>query len=262
MAAQYTDGVIAGMQMLYGEGFLSPGGPGEVGDLIAETRVSDANVLDIGCGLGGLALMLVRDYGAAHVTGIDIEDDLIARAARAAADTGLADRIDVKCVKPGPLPFTDGTFDIAITKDVICHVPDKAAFLTDIRRILRPGGTLLVADFFDNRSASDAGAAALYDAYVDGMAAYGLNFHFRPQADYEAAIADAGLRLSEHRDHTDASAAVAKRENETLGSPGAAPIRDALGQDRFEARCRATEMRMRALEARSLLHGHLVILNP
>lgn len=262
MAAQYTDGVIAGMQMLYGEGFLSPGGPGEVADLLSGTDPAGLGVLDIGCGLGGLALMLARDYGARHVTGIDIEEDLIGRANRAVADAGLADRVALHRVDPGPFPFEDAAFDLAITKDVICHVPDKAAFLADVCRILRPGGRMLIADFFDNRAGVDADAAALYDAYVAGMAAYGLNFHFRPMSDYEDAIRAAGLALAEYRDHTAASAAVARREHGVLGGGDAGPIRDALGPDRFAARCEATEMRMRALESRGLLHGHLVVAKP
>jgi len=261
MASQYTDGVVAGMQMLYGEGFLSPGGPGEVADLMTGVDPAGLRVLDIGCGLGGLALMLARDYGAGHVTGIDIEHDLIERAGRAIADGGLSDRVTVRQVEPGPFPFEDGTFDLTITKDVICHVPDKAMFLGDVRRILKPGGRMLIADFFDNRAGSPADAAGLYDAYVAGMAAYGLNFHFRPLADYEDAIREAGLTLVEHRDHTAASAAVARHEHGVLGGGEAGPIRDALGPERFAARCEATEMRMRALETRGLLHGHLVIEN-
>ena len=260
--SQYSDGVIDGMQMLYGDGFLSPGGPGEVPDLIGDEDVAGRAVLDIGCGLGGLALMLIRDYGAGHVTAIDIEDELISRARTAVTAAGLGERVAAQRVEPGPLPFPDGSFDLAITKDVVCHIEDKTAVFGEIRRVLKPGGRLLLADFFDNRADSADDAAALFDAYVAGMAAYGLNFQFRPFDAYEEAMAAGGLSLTSHRDHTEASADVARREHNVLNSPDALSIRDALGPDRFAARCAATEMRMRALESRGLLHGHVVAVRP
>lgn len=259
---QYTDGVIAGMQMLYGEGFLSPGGGGEVPDLVGDVTVRDKTVLDIGCGLGGLAMMLVRDFDARHVAAIDIESGLIARAKAGVETAGLADRITAQCVEPGPLPFDDDRFDLAVTKDVVCHVENKAAIFGEIRRILKPGGMLLLADFFDNRTESGEDAAALYDAYVAGMAAYGLHFHFRPFETYREALAAGGLELNGYRDHTAASAAVARQEHERLDGPGSREILEALGPDRFKARREATEMRMRALDARGLLHGHVVAVRP
>ncbi|MEQ8665497.1 MAG: class I SAM-dependent methyltransferase [Rhodospirillales bacterium] len=255
---QYTDGVVAGMQMLYGEGFLSPGGASEVPDLVDGVEITGKSVLDIGCGLGGLAMMLVREFDCGQVTAIDIESDLIARARSAVAAAGLQNRVAARCIEPGKLPFDDASFDIAVTKDVVCHVENKAAIFAEIRRILKPGGKLLLADFFDNRAQAGENAASLFDAYVAGMSAYGLNFHFQPFDTYREALTAGGLAINRHRDHTAASAAIAAREHDILSGTDADAIRAALGPDRFKARCEATEMRMRALEARGLLHGHVV----
>jgi len=258
-ASQYSDGVIAGMQMLYGEGFLSPGGPAEVGQLLNGVDPAGLRVLDMGSGLGGCALMLVRDHGAAHVTGIDIEAELVARATAAVDTAGLRERITFQTVEPGPLNMADQSFDLVVTKDVICHMPDKASAFSEIRRVPKPGGVYLCADFFDASAepATPEDAGRFYQAYVDGMRAYGLSFHFEPQSVYEDALARAGLELSELRDHTAISADVANRERSFLTGNQADAVRAALGDDRFQARCDATAMRHKALETRGLLHGHI-----
>ncbi len=256
---QYSDGVIAGMQMLYGAGFLSPGGPDEVGQLLSDFDPAGMRVLDIGCGLGGCAIMLVRDFGVAHVTGIDIEPELVARATSAVGDAGLQASVSINQVEPGSLPFDEKSFDLVVTKDVICHMPDKAAVFAEIFRTLRPGGTYLCADFFNVGAHEDipVDAKASYDSYVEGMKAYGLSFIFEPQFAYESALASAGLTLHEFRDHTAVSADVAAQERSFLAGAGSVSIKEALGDERFHARIHASTMREKALGARGLLHGHI-----
>ena len=259
ITSQYSDGVIAGMQMLYGEGFLSPGGPGEVAQLLSGFDPAGMRVLDIGCGLAGFAIMLVRDYGAAHVTAIDIEAELVARATAAVKAADLMSLISVQQVVPGPLPLETESFDLVVTKDVICHMPDKTSVFMDIFRVLRSGGTYLCADF-ENLSTDEeisGGAREAYDAYVSGMKAYGLSFNFEPQSVYEQALHSAGFVLHEVRDHAATSAQVAANELSVLNGASSATIMQALGEERFQSRKTATTRRMEALQNRSLLHGHI-----
>ncbi len=256
---QYSDGVIAGMQMLYGKGFLSPGGANEVGELIGDFDPSGLHVLDIGCGLGGCALMLAKDHNAASVHGVDIENELLNRAEQSVEEARLTQTVNLQKINPGPLPIDDQTYDLVITKDVVCHVPDKAAMLSDIFRVLKPGGTFLCADFFDASRQVDTPihAREYYNSYVDGMKTYGLSFYFESQAIYEDALASAGFEQSHIRDHTSNSASVASREQKVLSSKHANDIKDALGEDRFKARVTATDMRLKALKSRGLLHAHI-----
>lgn len=257
--SQYSDGVVAGMQMVYGEGFLSPGGPGEVAQLLAGLDPAGMRVLDIGCGLGGFALMLVRDHGAAHVTGIDIEPELVARATAAVNDAGLYAHIAIRQVEPGPLPLDAESFDLVVTKDVICHMPDKAAVFAEIHRVLRPGGAYLCADFYNGAGDEDISgeARAAYDSYVAGIKVYGLSFIFEPRLAYETALASAGFDLHEVRDHTAASVQVAEKELSTLTGEKSETIRQALGDERYQSRHEATTRRNQALGTRGLQHGHI-----
>lgn len=66
----YPPRMIAMLEAVWGEGFLSPGGPEEVARIIGSHDISGKAVLDIGCGAGGIDITLVRDHGAGHVCGM------------------------------------------------------------------------------------------------------------------------------------------------------------------------------------------------
>ena len=74
---QYSRAFTDALQFMWGEGFLSPGGPEEVDDMLQGHDISGKRVLDIGSGLGGVDLLLVTRHGAAEVVGIDVDDQLI-----------------------------------------------------------------------------------------------------------------------------------------------------------------------------------------
>ncbi|MEQ9261282.1 MAG: methyltransferase domain-containing protein, partial [Roseovarius sp.] len=143
----YGNEVIAFLGALWGEGYLSPGGPEEVGRIVEGLDLAGKSVLDIGSGAGGVAMTLARDHGAGHVTGIDVEGDVCAAATRLVAEAGLADRIDIRQVEPGPLPFPDASFDIVFSKDSIVHIADKEALSAEAFRVLKPGGWFAASDW-------------------------------------------------------------------------------------------------------------------
>lgn len=63
--ALYHPRLIGMLEAIWGEGFLSPGGPEEVARLVAGSDLAGKAVLDIGCGAGGIDIALVRSHGAA-----------------------------------------------------------------------------------------------------------------------------------------------------------------------------------------------------
>jgi hypothetical protein len=77
---EYSDALVDFLEVLWGEGYLSPGGAEEVARVLEGVDLSAKRVLDIGCGSGGIALSLAGDHGAAHVTGIDVEDIVLGKA--------------------------------------------------------------------------------------------------------------------------------------------------------------------------------------
>ena len=256
--SQYSERVIEGMQMLFGEGFLSPGGAPEVDEMLEGEDIAGKTVIDLGCGIGGGALMLAGRYGAGRVIAVDVEPDSLERTRQAAHDAGLEGRIETLQVTPGPLPLPDGCADMVFTKDVVCHIDDKAAAFAEMARLLRPGGRLICADFIENKPGdADPDGIALFDAWVEVLKTYGLSFHYERWDVYERALAAAGFARPAVFDHTGNSAAVARREYDLVTGPDCGPIRDRLGEDYFKVRIKTSEMRALALERRGLLHVHI-----
>ena len=157
-SSEYTDDILFRAQRLWGEGFLSPGGPSEVAQLVEGTGLEGKTVLDIGCGLGGVDLLLVKEHGAGRVVAVDIEPKLIELANAKATDAGLTDRIDYRLVKPGPLGFENGSFDVVFSHNAIIHIEDKPGLFANVYDVLRPGGRLVMSDWL--RGSNPDGAAS------------------------------------------------------------------------------------------------------
>ena len=259
---QYSDAVLSSMQSLYGKGFLSPGGAVEVFDIMAGLSISGRDVLDLGCGIGGAAVLLAAELGAGRVVGIDVEPDSLRRAAGLVDAAGLADRISLELVKPGPLPLPDGAVDAIFTKDVICHVPDKPALFAEAYRILRPGGVLACGDWVEGEAASEPrDGQPAYDDWTARLAASGLVFHFDPLSVYEAGLKAAGFGTVEVRDHSawseeDGRRQLAQSERE------ADELRLTLGDDGYRNRVALTRSRVEALAGGSLRHVHIQAFRP
>jgi phosphoethanolamine N-methyltransferase len=163
MAVQYAEEFIDRLHLIWGPGFLSPGGPEEVGAIVEGLALDGARLLDIGCGTGGPAVVLARDKRA-RVTCIDVEPQLIARGRRLAEEAGVADRIAFRLVEPGPLPFEAESFDAVFSKDALIHIPDKQALYIEILRVLKPGGVFAASDWLAGAGAMDDPA---FRRYVD-----------------------------------------------------------------------------------------------
>ncbi len=104
-----------------------------------------ASTLDVGCGEAAFAAELVR--AGAKVVGIDLAEEPLRRARERHPE------LDLRRVEPhGPWPFPDASFDLVWAGEVIEHVLDTAAWLSELRRVLRSGGTLLVSTPAHGRS--------------------------------------------------------------------------------------------------------------
>jgi SAM-dependent methyltransferase len=104
-----------------------------------------ANVLDVGCGLGGPARFLAATYQC-HVTGIDLSQPFIDAAQMLTERAGLSDMVTFRQGNALNLPFADESFDHAWTQHVAMNIADRAGFYSSIRRVLRPGGRLAIYD--------------------------------------------------------------------------------------------------------------------
>ena len=106
------------------------------------------SVLDVGCGTGTLAIAAERHVGRdGGVSAIDASAEMIATAGKKARKAGM--EIDFRNESIEALPFPDGQFDAVLSTMMLHHLPRKAreAGLHEIRRVLKPGGRVLIVDF-------------------------------------------------------------------------------------------------------------------
>ncbi len=105
-------------------------------------------VLEVGCGTGEVARRArVRVGPHGHVSGIDPSADMIEVARKKAARASL--EIDYRVGAIEALPYPDASFDVVLSSLMMHHLPDdlKSAGLAEVRRVLKPGGRLLIVDF-------------------------------------------------------------------------------------------------------------------
>ncbi len=106
-----------------------------------------AEVLDLGCGTGTLAVKIARSVPGSRVTGLDGDARVLRRAERKAAAAGVRIRFDRGRVPP--LPYDASSFDQVVSSLFFHHLgpSDKLDVAREVQRVLRPGGRFHVADW-------------------------------------------------------------------------------------------------------------------
>jgi SAM-dependent methyltransferase len=161
------------------------------------------HVLDVGCGSGGPALLLAREFGC-HVSGIDINASGIKAGMALALEANLQEKVhfqeaDIR----QPLPFSDQSFDALLSIDAICHFPNRRRLFDDWRRVLRPGGRLLYTD-----PVVVTGLVAKEEFAIRASTGY---FEFGPPGTNERLLAESGFELLSTDDITAAEAEISHR---------------------------------------------------
>jgi ubiquinone/menaquinone biosynthesis C-methylase UbiE len=115
----------------------------EVADLLAPG--AGAHTCDVGCGPGQLLVLLARRDPTARVCGLD-PSPVMLRQARARADrAGVADRVELRPGSAAALPLPDSQVDHVAAVNTAAVWPDLSVGLRETARVLRPGGTVVIA---------------------------------------------------------------------------------------------------------------------
>jgi ubiquinone/menaquinone biosynthesis C-methylase UbiE len=125
-------------------------------------------VLDLGCGTGTLTLMIKRVQPDADVSGLDPDPQVLARARAKAAQAGLP--VDFDLGLADNLPYTPQLFDRVLSSLMFHHLnpAQKRGALREVRRVLRPAGTLHIADWGSPQNVAMR-AAFLFVQLLDGF---------------------------------------------------------------------------------------------
>jgi SAM-dependent methyltransferase len=127
--------------------------------LLSEARPGE-RVLDLGCGAGRFVAAL-RDAGADPV-GVEIAESALARA------SAVVPGADLRLLEPdGSIPLEHGSVDLVWCSEVLEHVADGGHLLQEARRVLRPGGRILVTVPYHGRFKAALIALLRFDAHFD-----------------------------------------------------------------------------------------------
>jgi ubiquinone/menaquinone biosynthesis C-methylase UbiE len=253
---EYDDGMQALLQIIWGEGFLSPGGAAEVARLLEGSDITGCTLLDVGCGLGAIDELLVREYHAASVVGIDVDPSLLAGMQARIERAGMTGRIRGLQVDGGPLPFADASFDVVFSKDSLVQIPDKPAIFAEVLRVLRPGGRFLASDWL-------RGGTAEYSAeMMEYFRLEGIAYNMATLAESAEALRAAGFSAVEIRDRHGWYLDLAQRELEAMEGSLNPVIVDRIGPERARHFIDNWRQLVVVLKRGELRPGHLKAVKP
>jgi tocopherol O-methyltransferase len=154
-------------------------------------------VLDAGCGIGGSSLWLARNRGV-EVVGITLVPSQVRRARTQAARQGLDASVRFDVADYTDTRLDAGSFDVVWALESLCHAPAKSAFYREAARLLRPGGRLIVAEYFRTERGLPAVDEGIVREWLDGWEIPDID----TSAEHLDAATRAGLVQVRVRDYT------------------------------------------------------------
>jgi arsenite methyltransferase len=148
---EYADEWLEGIPKPSIESFAGTGNPFSLSEILPGERV-----VDVGCGAGIDSLIAAKKVGPeGRVIGVDMTPSMLEKARKASMEMGLAN-VEFREGYAEALPVEDGWADVVISNGVLNLMPDKAAALEEMSRVLKPGGRLQIGDILVQKAVPES----------------------------------------------------------------------------------------------------------
>lgn len=157
-------------------------------------------VLDAGCGFGGTIACLQERIPGLDLVGLNIDPRQLQRAASLVTSSD-GNAISFVGGNACALPFADNSFDRVMAVECIFHFPSRLDFLREVKRVLRPGGAMVLSDFVPHPLFAPLGKLSRLEAF-SSINLFGRSDVSCTDSGYRRIAAEAGLTITTLRDVT------------------------------------------------------------
>lgn len=250
----YDNEFIDLVEIVYGDGYLSQGGSEMVEAMFEGIELDEKKVLDLGCGIGGPALDLIKNHSVT-VVGVDPEVLMIEKSRAALKNLRASTNKTLKgsasfVTMQDPLSleqFPSNSFDIVTSKEAILHVPNehKLNYFREIFRVLKTGGELVIVDWLHSSPNYSDDVKAMME--MDGVP-----FHLTTPQEYQKIVQEAGFSDVTLNDLTNMLTEQTNEDLETIDS-NKRQITDRFDKKTFDYARNSWDIQRKAFANKELL---------
>ncbi|KAJ8302833.1 hypothetical protein KUTeg_019229 [Tegillarca granosa] len=191
---QYSKNGILRYEKIFGRTYVSTGGYDTTKEFVSMLNLKHGQeVLDVGCGIGGSAFYMVKEFGVT-VTAIDLSINMVDIGIERAEEVNIKDEVQFEVADATKRDYPPNSFDVVYSRDTILHIADKLSLFKKFFKWLRPGGKVLISDY----CCSEGEHSDRFKAYVKQR---GYNL-LSPQQ-YGKVLEEAGFTNVKAEDRTD-----------------------------------------------------------
>lgn len=193
LVAEYPTEFCSLLEEHYGSGMMSEGGDQGIDLMFQGIDLKNKKALDVGSGLGGVAQYLVEKH-TMDITGLEINPLMIQDATKRIPQSLQSQLRYLLSTSDDKLNFPDNHFDVVYSKEVFIHLKDKLALFKELKRVLKPDGTLIIADWV-------APKEGLWSKPLQSMIDIdGLTLIAQTQKNYKSILEQAGFKMISVKD--------------------------------------------------------------
>ena len=124
-------------------------------------------ILDAGTGTARIPILMCQQRPQYLITAVDLAQSMLIIGQRNVEEAGLNQRIRLERVDSKRMPYPDLEFDMVVSNSLVHHLPDPLSFFQEIKRLVRPGGAILIRDLIrpENDTVVNSLVAKIGEAY-------------------------------------------------------------------------------------------------